>query len=160
MNAETIVAALETLRREGADFGRLLGSAVELVHEASPRFDWTGVYELAGAELRLGPFVGDATEHTTIPVGRGVCGTAVAERRNANVGDVRQAADYLACSIATRAELVVLIRRGARIYGQIDIDSHTAGAFDERIVAAVERVADWLAELYATRETVRDGVAR
>jgi len=61
---------------------------------------------------------------------------------------VSLAPNYLACSSATRSELVVLIRRDARIFAQIDIDSHEYDAFDMETVAQVERVADFLAAVY------------
>jgi GAF domain-containing protein len=81
-------------------------------------------------------------------MGQGVCGTAVAERRNINVPDVTQVENYLACSTETRSELVVLIRSGERIHGQIDIDSHEPAAFDELAEHEVQKVADFLAPLY------------
>ena len=70
-----------------------------------------------------------------LKAGNGVCGTAVAERRNLNIPDVRRVENYLACSVETRSELVVLIRSGDRIHAQVDIDSHEVNAFDEGAVA-------------------------
>ena len=102
--------------------------------------------------LRLGPFVGSPTDHVFIGVGTGVCGTAVAEKRNLNIPDVRKISNYLACSTETRSELVILIRSGDRIHAQIDIDSHQVAAFDDGAVASVQRVADWLARLYQARD--------
>jgi GAF domain-containing protein len=123
---------------------------VELLHQSNPRFHWTGIYELFPDNyLRLGPFIGAPTDHVFIAVGQGVCGTAVAERRNINVPDVRKAENYLACSTATRSELVVLIRQGDTIHAQIDIDSHDLDAFDPASVRHVEQVAKWLAGAYA-----------
>jgi len=149
---DPLIADLEARRRAGASFEKLLEVAVSGLHESDPRFDWTGIYELSSDNvLRLGPFLGAPTDHVTIGVGKGVCGTAVAERRNINIPDVRVVGNYLACSMETRSELVILIRRGERIYAQIDIDSHRAAAFDEEAVARVQRVADWLAELYESR---------
>jgi GAF domain-containing protein len=117
-----------------------------------PRFHWTGIYELyPDAMLRLGPFVGSPTDHVFIAVGRGVCGTAVAEKRNMNIPDVRKVSNYLACSTATRSELVVLIRSGNEIHAQIDIDSHEVAAFDDEAVDKVQRIADWLAAAYERR---------
>lgn len=111
----------------------------------SARFDWVGVYVLHGDVLELGPYLGAATEHTRIPVGRGVCGTAVALGQDMNVPDVSRAGNYLACSTATRSELVVLIRnRQGVIVGQIDIDSHTLDAFGPVEEAAVREVAERL----------------
>ena len=149
---ETICAELDRLRDQGTSLSDLLRTAVELIHASNPRFHWTGIYELFPDNvLRLGPFIGAPTDHVFIGVGQGVCGTAVAERRNVNVPDVSKATNYLACSTSTRSELVVLIRRGDRIYAQIDIDSHELDAFDSGATEQVELVADWLASLYASR---------
>ena len=79
------------------------------------------------------------------------------EKRNINVPDVRLVQNYLACSTETRSELVILIRRGERIYAQVDIDSHQVAAFDENTVGLVQRVADWLAGLYESRERLGSG---
>jgi GAF domain-containing protein len=80
-------------------------------------------------------------------VGHGICGRAVAEGRDLNVPDVSRAEDYLACSIETRSELVVLIRRHDEILGQIDIDSDVVDGFGGDEEAAVRAVADGLAAL-------------
>src|SRR5262245_25755408 len=150
MTGEEICSQLEVLHRKGAGLEQILQRAVDLLHRSSPRFHWTGIYELYPDNvLRLGPFLGAPTDHVFIAVGRGVCGTAVAENRNINVPDVRQAPNYLACSSETRSELVVLIRSGQKIYAQIDIDSHELDAFDRDAVTRVEKVADCLAEAYA-----------
>src|SRR5881296_4212130 len=107
MNAEIICRELDRLKQRGAALEDLLASAVELLHESNPRFHWTGIYELFPDNvLRLGPFIGAPTDHVFIAVGRGICGTAVAEMRNINVPDVSKAQNYLACSASTRSELV------------------------------------------------------
>jgi GAF domain-containing protein len=146
---ETICGELERLERDGRPLDTLLARAVERLHALDERFHWTGIYELyPDGMLRLGPFIGAPTEHVFIAVGHGVCGSAVAERRNMNIPDVSKAANYLACSAATRSELVVLIRRGDRIYAQIDIDSHELDAFDATAEHDVGLLADWLAAAY------------
>lgn len=111
-------------------------------------YDWSGVYRLEGDALVLDEYVGAATDHTRIPVGRGVCGTAVAENANQIVDDVRTLTNYLACSTQTRSEIVVLIRDpdGLAI-GQIDVDGHRVGAFD----ASDERFLEKLAGVLAAR---------
>src|SRR5438046_3215122 len=115
-------------------------AAVQGLHDLDERFHWTGIYELfPDSVLRLGPFIGAPTDHVFIAVGRGVCGTAVAERRNMNIADVREASNYLACSAETRSELVVLIRSGEVIHAQIDIDSHEPAAFGPEQVQRVEQ---------------------
>lgn len=159
MTGREICWDLDELARSGAGMGGILSAAVERLHPSNPRFHWTGIYELFPDNvLRLGPFVGAPTDHVFIAVGQGVCGTAVAEKRNINVPDVSRETNYLACSAATRSELVILIRCGDTIYGQIDIDSNELDAFDPATVAEVERVADWLAGAYARRrEPARAG---
>jgi GAF domain-containing protein len=156
MNVDPLIARLEAMSLEGAELEEVLEAAVSGLHELNPRFHWTGIYELFPDDvLRLGPFVGAPTDHVFIGVGRGVCGTAVAEKRNLNIPDVRQITNYLACSSETRSELVVLIRSGDTIHAQIDIDSHEVAAFDDQAVAEVQRVADWLAHAYAARAGAR-----
>jgi L-methionine (R)-S-oxide reductase len=155
-NGAEICRTLEVLMQSGAPLEAVLKRAVEELHASNDRFHWTGIYELFPDQvLRLGPFVGAPTDHVFIAVGRGVCGLAVAEERNINVPDVSKAPNYLACSAATRSELVVLIRNGRTIYAQIDIDSHDLDAFDADCVDQVERVADCLARAYAGRDRRR-----
>lgn len=124
-----------------------LGSAVRYVASLSSKFNWVGIYVLKGKHLELGPFIGEPTEHTRIRIGQGVCGAAVAQERDINVPDVRQESNYLACSLLTRSELVVLIRsKRGEIVGQIDIDSHSLDAFGPAEEAAVQQIAKELGE--------------
>ncbi len=118
-----------------------------LLLSALDGYDWCGVYRLDIDALELDAFVGDPTEHTRIPVGVGVCGTAVAMDQNQVVEDVRKLQNYLSCSIDTRSEIVVLIRRDGDILGQIDIDGHTLGAFD----SSDERLLESVGEILASR---------
>ncbi len=109
-------------------------------------YDWSGIYRLEGETLILDEYVGAATDHTRIAVGVGVCGTAVAQKQNQVIADVRELTNYLACSLETRAELVVLIfSPDHEILGQIDIDGHTVGAFDASDEAMLEAIAKTLA---------------
>jgi GAF domain-containing protein len=100
---------------------------------------------LRGDSLVLGPATAPA-DHSRIGIGEGVCGTA-SPRTNQLIEDVREVENYLACSIHTRSELVVLIRDEGRIVGQFDIDSDTVGAFS----VEDERLLDELAGLVAPR---------
>lgn len=112
-----------------------------------PLYDWSGIYRLEGDTLVLDAYVGAHTDHDRIPVGRGVCGAAVADNETKNIADVREIENYLACSLETRSELVVLIRDGESILGQIDIDSHTVGAFDD----SDERLLDEVGQILSRR---------
>lgn len=126
-----------------------LGSAVRHVASLSGKFNWVGIYLLKGKFLELGPYIGKKTDHTRIAIGKGVCGTAVKEDRDQNVPDVHGVENYLACSLETQSELVVLIRDGkGGVLGQIDIDSHTTNAFGPEEERAVRKVADELGELW------------
>lgn len=118
-------------------------ASMHLIAQHLPHYHWVGVYLLDGGVLNLGPYVGAATEHTLISVGHGVCGTAVAENRNMIVEDVRTLDNYLACSLETRSEIVVLIRdlNTSQILGQIDADGHTVAAFDLSDERLLEQIA-------------------
>lgn len=149
-----LLSEIDRMDAAGLDLEEILEVTMQQLSETNSLFHWTGIYELFPDDvLRLGPFVGAPTDHVFIGVGRGVCGRAVAERRNLNIPDVRAESNYLACSTQTRSELVVLIRMGDQIYAQIDIDSHQLAAFDDDAVALVQGVADRLALLYASRRS-------
>jgi L-methionine (R)-S-oxide reductase len=151
LDGARICQRLDQLAASGVSFDTLLSSAVDFLHHAHPDFHWTGIYELfPDRVLRLGPFIGASTDHVFISIGQGVCGSAVAEGRDKNVPDVSKEPNYLACSSATRSELVVLIRKGETIFAQIDIDSHEINAFDARTEVEVKKIADWLANAYQT----------
>ena len=144
-----LVDRLEARRGAGAGRDELLRTAVEAIEAASDRYDWVGVYLLDDGELRLHNYIGEETEHTRIAVGAGVCGTAVAEDRNINVPDVRALENYIACSVDTRSEIVVLIRDAeGTVHGQLDLDSDREAAFTDADEAELQRVADWLGGLF------------
>ncbi len=134
---------LETLDNAPLTGAPLRKHAMQLLDELS-QYDWSGVYRLEGDTLVLDEYVGATTDHTHIPVGRGVCGTAVAEDRNQVIEDVRNLTNYLACSTQTRSEIVVLIRaKTGEVLGQIDIDGHQVGAFDgsdEKLLEGIARI--------------------
>jgi L-methionine (R)-S-oxide reductase len=147
LDSSKIVAALRGAfaREEGRE--TLLRIAADKIRAAGPPYTSVYLYMLQGNELVLEAFAGRQTEHTRIPVGTGVCGTAVASGQDQNVPDVRAVQHYLACNAWTRSELVVLIRRGPLILGQIDIDSDVPDPFTPDEETAVRQVADALAVL-------------
>jgi GAF domain-containing protein len=147
LDAHPIVAGLRGLFSR--DVGRLalLTYAAEKIQAAGPPYTSVYMYMLHGEELILEAYCGRETEHTRIAVGHGVCGTAVATREDQNVGDVRAIGNYIACNTLTRSELVVLIRRGDTILGQIDVDSDVPDPFNAAEEKAVRDVADALAVL-------------
>jgi GAF domain-containing protein len=107
-----------------------------------PDLNWAGFYFLRSPdELVVGPFQGKPA-CVRIAVGRGVCGSAVAERRSIIVEDVTKAENHIFCDPDSRSELVVPLSRNGRIIGVIDLDSPTPGRFDEDDRAGVERLAE------------------
>jgi L-methionine (R)-S-oxide reductase len=137
-------ALVQKIERSTLTGSTLRGFAMSLLNEL-PGYDWCGIYALNGDVLELDQYIGDETDHTRIPVGVGVCGTAVALNQNQVIEDVRELNNYLACSSFTRSELVVLIRRGETILGQIDIDGHKIGSFDESDEAMLHKIGEFLA---------------
>lgn len=142
MAASALLNRLGTMPERGPRFRK---RAVEAL-SGLPGYDWCGIYRLEAGELVLDEFEGAPTEHTRIAVGSGVCGTAVKEGRNQVVEDVRKLENYLACSVATRSEIVVLIRQNGNVLGQIDIDGHSVGTFEKSDEWLLDRLAEMLAE--------------
>ena len=107
-----------------------LANASALLYEALPRLNWGGFYLLEGDRLVLGPFQGRPA-CIEIPVGRGVCGTAVARGETVLVPDVHAFPGHIACDSASQSELVIPLRVDGRIVGVLDIDSPVKARFDE-----------------------------
>jgi GAF domain-containing protein len=126
-----------------------LANASALLWMALRDINWAGFYLMKNGELLLGPFQGKpACIH--IPVGRGVCGTAVSENRTQLVEDVHQFPGHIACDGASNSEIVVPIRSGDKIVGVLDIDSPAVSRFDgedrkglEEFVRILERSCTW-----------------
>jgi L-methionine (R)-S-oxide reductase len=122
--------------------------AVEELHERFPHYDWIGIYWVEGGDLVLGPWIGpEATEHTRIPIGVGICGAAAASGQTEIVDDVDADERYLACFTTTRSEIVVPILAEGRVVGEIDVDGSDPAAFDETDQLFLEEIAALLAPL-------------
>ena len=129
------------------DARSVLAEVVALLQRERPHYNWVGVYLLEEDELVLGPYVGKPTPHTRIPLNKGICGSAASSGQTLIVDDVNSDPRYLACSLETRSEIVVPIRRltDGRVLGEIDIDSDKPAAFTEEDRALLEDVARILA---------------
>lgn len=145
---DEIVSLVEQKVDSSAPRDEVLRYAVHVLKQERHHYNWVGIYLIEGDMLVLHNYIGKPTEHTHIPIGRGVCGVAVAEGANQIVGDVTKLDNYLACSVETRAEIVVLIRRGLEILGQIDIDSDVENAFTTEDEGLLSRVADLIARRF------------
>jgi L-methionine (R)-S-oxide reductase len=147
LDAAAVIERLRIAAHTGADRPALLTEAADAIRDAGAPYTSVYLYMLHGDELVLEGFSGRETEHTRIAVGHGVCGTAVATGIDQNVGDVQGRENYIACNLFTRSEIVVLIRRGQTILGQIDVDSDVIDPFTAAEEQALRDVADELSEL-------------
>ena len=151
LEPNVVLEALRELRDNGFLSDAFLRRAVKDIAAADDRFDWVGVYLVKPEEnvVWLHNYVGRPTPHPKIAVGEGICGTAVAEGENTIVPDVSAVDNYIVCDPRVKSEMVVLIRGGDDIFGLIDIDSRTADALTDEDSAAVQVVANNLAEQLA-----------
>ncbi|MDJ0974586.1 MAG: GAF domain-containing protein [Planctomycetota bacterium] len=141
-DASSVLSTLQAKAMETQEPDVLGTTLVEALTEELPQASWIGIYWLRGQELVLGPFRGPETEHTRIPVGTGVCGTAIATGEDQLVDDVREVENYLACAADVRSEMVVLIQSRGMVVGQIDLDANAVGAFDDDDLCVVRAIAD------------------
>jgi L-methionine (R)-S-oxide reductase len=106
-----------------------LANVTALLRACLPVASWVGFYVLRGDTLVLGPFQGNVA-CVRIAIGRGVCGTAAAERRTIVVDDVEQFPGHIACDAGSRSEIVVPLLAHDRLVGVLDVDSYELAAFD------------------------------
>jgi L-methionine (R)-S-oxide reductase len=139
------LANIDDAIRTERDPARAMQRVVEILKHQMPHYTWVGIYLLEGNELVLGPFLGKPSPHTRIPIGSGICGAAARERETIVVDDVNVDSRYLACSLETKSEIVVPIMSGARVLGEIDIDSDQPAAFGDEDKRLLESVASLLA---------------
>lgn len=125
---------------------QVLQSVVDFLYENFGHYSWVGIYLVEGNDLVLGPWKGEqTTEHTRIPIGKGICGSAAASGKTEVIFDVNADDRYLACFASTRSEIVVPIKKNGDIVGEIDIDSDIPNAFDEKDAIFLEKITDMLA---------------
>jgi L-methionine (R)-S-oxide reductase len=152
--AELRARVLALVTGETDAVANLANVAAELFASV-PDLNWAGFYLMKGGELVVGPFQGRPA-CVRIAVGRGVCGTAVAERRSQVVADVHAFDGHIACDPRSRAEVVVPIEHEGAVVGVLDLDSERPGRFDEAdrvgleaLVAAMAPTIDWAAVTHA-----------
>ena len=123
-------------------------SLVQWLDEEVSYYNWTGFYFMNDEkqQLDIGPYVGAYTDHTVIPYGRGICGQVAVSGKTFEVPDVHAQDNYLACSLATKSEIVVPIYKGENLVGQIDIDSHELDPFTQEDHDLLEAVANFVAQ--------------
>jgi GAF domain-containing protein len=149
-DATPLIKALSAQALKAGTREALAKALVAALKDHYPQASWVGIYWLVGQELHLGSYLGRPTEHTRIPVGTGVCGTAISEDADQVVGDVRERSNYLSCSPTVRSEVVVLIRSRGQVVGQIDMDSDQVDGFSGNDACVLKAVADSFGGLLAS----------
>ncbi len=145
--ARVLREVVNLVDREGPDAPRVI---VDYLHDHFPKYSWVGIYWVEGSDLVVGPWKGpEATEHTRIPIGTGVCGAAAASRVTEVVADVSKDPRYLACFPSTKSEIVVPILADGAVTGEIDIDGNQLNAFGPEDRQFLEQVAAALARVSA-----------
>ena len=121
----------------------VLQSVVDFLYEHFDKYSWVGIYIVKRDNLILDPWRGEqATEHTKIPIGQGICGSAARSGKTEIVADVSKDERYLSCFVSTKSEIVVPIKEDEVIIGEIDIDSDIRDAFDNKDAVFLEKIAD------------------
>lgn len=121
------------------DLIAILSNASALINDHLDNVNWVGFYLVKNEELLLGPFQGHpACVH--IPIGKGVCGTAVSEDSVQRVDDVNAFPGHIACDPNSQSEIVVPIRRGGSIIGVLDIDAPVTHRFNETDAQSLKEV--------------------
>lgn len=133
--------ALTGLLHGESDFTANAANTAALIFDALPDINWAGFYFLKGGELVVGPFQGKPA-CVRIALGRGVCGTAAAEKRTIVVRDVEEFPGHIACDAASRSEIVIPLMTGQGLVGVLDIDSPRLARFDEVDARGLERLAE------------------
>lgn len=113
-------------------------------------YDWVGFYILDESEngLELGPFSGAPTQHTFIPVGKGICGQVALNKEEMIVQDVSQVENYLSCSIDVQSEIVVPILKNNKFVAEIDIDSHSPAPFGDFDLKLLKNIGEKLVQYF------------
>lgn len=142
-NYDLVIKQLQALIEDEPDRIANLANASALLNQFLDRINWTGFYLFDGKELVLGPFQG-LPACVRIPLGKGVCGAAAADRKTIVVEDVHLFPGHIACDAASRSEIVVPIVKEGQLIGVLDIDSPETGRFSEIDCAKLEEFIEAL----------------
>ncbi len=141
------IAAEEKIKELVSKLSDILYDVGDFLYKNFDHYSWVGIYLVEGNDLVLGPWFGkQETEHTIIPIGKGICGSAAASGKTEVIPDVNADNRYLSCFVSTKSEIVVPIKKDGKILGEIDIDSDVKDAFSNEDKEFLEKVADMLAQ--------------
>lgn len=145
-NYDSLCAAMRS-RMENIPYETAnLANAAALLWEFLPEINWAGFYKMVEGQLVLGPFQGKAAR-VVIPVGQGVCGTAVAEKKVQRVANIHHFCGHIACDSASNSEIVIPIHIHGEIWGVLDVDSPVLDRFSEKDQAGLEQFVHTLEQV-------------
>ena len=130
---------VEALISDEADVIANMANVSALLFEHLADVNWVGFYRMVDNELVLGPFQGKVA-CIRIPVGRGVCGTAVSENKVQRVADVHEFDGHIACDATTNSEIVLPVTLNDKVIAVLDIDSQAFNRFDADDQAGLEKI--------------------
>lgn len=145
----TLLSQLTAMLEAESDSIANAANTAALIYHSLDDLNWVGFYFLRGEELVVGPFQG-MPACTRIPLGRGVCGTAVERRCTIVVEDVHSFAGHISCDTASKSEIVIPLEKHGRLIGVLDVDSPTLGRFDADDQAGLEGLAGAFVESIKT----------
>lgn len=146
MDYRLLCAQVRELGKEEGWYVPLMANASALLWDSMDRLNWAGFYLMRNDALVLGPFQGKAA-CVRIPVGKGVCGTAVAEDRTQRVANVHDFPGHIACDSASNSEIVVPIHRDGKVVAVLDLDSPAFDRFDADDQAGLEALVRVIEEM-------------
>ncbi len=148
---EALPTQVDQILNEKTERDTILQRICELLHREIDVYDWVGFYiddPEAERMLYLGPYVGETTDHTRIPYGKGICGQVAESRETFVVDDVHEQDNYLSCNIHVKSEIVVPVLKNGNFVAQLDIDSHTKAAMDKTDKRVLEEICSKLSGLF------------
>ncbi len=147
-NLEQLPQLVQSRVNEGGTRDEILLDICKLINQKLDAYDWVGFYIVDPTQermLKLGPYVGDETDHIYIPFGKGICGQAAETLETFVIDDVNKESNYLSCSINVKSEIVVPVFKNGEFIAELDIDSHKIAAFgkkDQEIMEEICRIIE------------------
>lgn len=154
-NYSPTLELIESILQKDQEVNHILEEICQAINENLEHYNWVGFYFMnhATRKLHLGPYVGAPTDHTIIDFGKGICGQVAVSGDTFISADVNAEANYIACSINVKSEIVVPMYDGEKLIGQIDIDSHRVNRFSEEDEAFLKSVNEAIVNALPNLET-------
>jgi GAF domain-containing protein len=150
VNFKKIISDIDAIIINGETKDDILHKICTLLKERVFHYDWVGFYilEQSTNNLILGPYAGKTTDHTSIPVGKGVCGQVAESKKAKVVQDVSAEDNYISCSIDVQSEIVVPIIKNGLFVAELDIDSNSPAPFTIDDEKFLKKICNKLSEVF------------